>query len=169
MPEPDRPATPGVHRGFPVDELVADLRLACLSRAIDDSEIRMQKQSRVFFQISGAGHEALGLGLARHLRPAYDWFFPYYRDQALCLGLGVTATDILLQAVGLRGRPQLGRAPDAVALGQRRPPHRDPVQPDRQPVHPGGGVRGGGPLHRAPARAPRLFGTRRRAHLREPG
>ncbi len=108
-------ATPGHHRGFPVDELVADLELACLSRAIDDSEIRMQKQSRVFFQISGAGHEVLGLGLARHLRPAYDWFFPYYRDQALCLGLGVTTTEILLQAVG--------SAEDPSSAGRQMPSH----------------------------------------------
>ena len=79
------------YRGYPVDELIDDFRLACVSRAIDDREISMQKQSRVFFQISGAGHEAIGLALARHLRPGYDWFFPYYRDQALVLGLGVTA------------------------------------------------------------------------------
>ena len=68
----------------------------------------MQKQSRVFFQISGAGHEALGLALARHLRPGYDWFFPYYRDQALCLGLGVTPTEVLLQAVGSADDPSSG-------------------------------------------------------------
>jgi 2-oxoisovalerate dehydrogenase E1 component len=91
---------PASIRGFPVDEVIADFRTACTSRALDDTEIRLQKQSRVYFQISGAGHEALGLGLARHLRPGSDWFFPYYRDQALCLGLGVTATDVLLQAVG---------------------------------------------------------------------
>jgi 2-oxoisovalerate dehydrogenase E1 component len=97
----------GAH-GVPADELLADFRTACVSRAIDDGEIRMQKQSRVFFQISGAGHEALGLALARHLRPGYDWFFPYYRDQALCLGLGVTPTDVLLQAVGSADDPSSG-------------------------------------------------------------
>src|SRR5690606_14945982 len=70
-------------------ELREDLRLACISRAIDDREISLQKQSRVFFQISGAGHEALYLGFARELRAGYDWFFPYYRDLALVLGLGV--------------------------------------------------------------------------------
>ena len=101
-------AQPRDHHGFAVSEWIEDFRTACVSRAIDDGEIRMQKQSRVFFQISGAGHEALGLGLARHLRPAYDWFFPYYRDQALCLGLGVTATDILLQAVGSADDPSSG-------------------------------------------------------------
>jgi 2-oxoisovalerate dehydrogenase E1 component len=95
-------------RGFDVDELVDDVRTACISRAIDDREMNLQKQSRVFFQISGAGHEALLLALARHLRPGYDWFFPYYRDQALALGLGVTARDILLQAVGSAEDPSSG-------------------------------------------------------------
>ncbi len=89
-------------------ELVADLRLALMSRALDDREITLQKQSRVFFQISGAGHEALLLGLARSLRPAYDWFFPYYRDRALLLALGVTPRDILLQAVGSGDDPASG-------------------------------------------------------------
>ncbi|MDQ3106174.1 MAG: thiamine pyrophosphate-dependent enzyme, partial [Actinomycetota bacterium] len=96
------------YRGFPVDELVDDLRTACVSRALDDREITLQKQSRVFFQISGAGHESLLLALARHLRPAYDWFFPYYRDRALMLGLGVTPTEILLQAVGSADDPASG-------------------------------------------------------------
>ena len=79
-----------------------------MSRGIDDREITMQKQSRVFFQISGAGHEAIGLALARQLRPGYDWFFPYYRDQALVLGLGVTPTEVLLQAVGSADDPSSG-------------------------------------------------------------
>jgi 2-oxoisovalerate dehydrogenase E1 component len=79
-----------------------------VSRAIDDREIAMQKQSRVFFQISGAGHEALLLGLAHELRSGYDWFFPYYRDLALMLGLGVTPTQVLLQAVGSADDPASG-------------------------------------------------------------
>ena len=96
------------YRGFERKELVDDFRLACISRAIDDREIMLQKQSRVFFQISGAGHEILLLSLARSLRPGYDWFFPYYRDQALVLGLGVTPRDILLQAVGSVDDPNSG-------------------------------------------------------------
>jgi 2-oxoisovalerate dehydrogenase E1 component len=96
------------YRGIPHEELIEDLRLACVSRALDDREITLQKQSRVFFQISGAGHEALLLALARHLRPGYDWFFPYYRDRALMLGLGVTPTEILLQAVGSADDPASG-------------------------------------------------------------
>jgi 2-oxoisovalerate dehydrogenase E1 component len=90
------------------DEAVDDFRLACMSRALDDREIALQKQTRVFFQISGAGHEALLLGLARELRPGYDWFFPYYRDQALMLGLGISPETILLQAVGSADDPASG-------------------------------------------------------------
>jgi 2-oxoisovalerate dehydrogenase E1 component len=96
-------------------EAVEDLRLAHVSRAIDDRQISLQKQSRVFFQIAGAGHEALLLGLARSLRPSHDWFFPYYRDQALVLGLGVTPTEILLQAVG--------SALDPASGGRQMPSH----------------------------------------------
>jgi 2-oxoisovalerate dehydrogenase E1 component len=92
----------------PAEELRHDLLLACVSRAIDDREIALQKQSLVFFQISGAGHEALLLALAHELRPGYDWFFPYYRDLALMLGLGMTAEQVLLQAVGSADDPASG-------------------------------------------------------------
>ena len=112
---PENAGGVGTYRGYPVAELVDDFRLACVSRAIDDREISMQKQMRVYFQISGAGHEAVGLALARHLRPGYDWFFPYYRDQALVLGLGVTPTEVLLQAVG--------SADDPSSAGRQMPSH----------------------------------------------
>ncbi len=102
------PAAPASFRGLPVGEVVEDFRLACVSRLLDDREIALQKQSRVYFQISGAGHEALLLGLARYLRPGYDWFFPYYRDRALMLALGVTPREILLQAVGSAEDPASG-------------------------------------------------------------
>ena len=108
------------HRGYPVDELIADFRLACVSRAIDDRQIAMQKQSRVFFQISGAGHEAVDLAIARHLRPGSDWFFPYYREQSLVLGLGVTPTEVLLQAVGSADDPSSGGRQMPSHWGNRR-------------------------------------------------
>ena len=88
------------YRGIDRAELIEDFRLACTSRALDDRAITLQRQSRVYFEIAGAGHEALGLAMARSLRVGYDWLFPYYRDQALVLGLGVTPREILLQAVG---------------------------------------------------------------------
>src|SRR3954463_5058897 len=96
------------YRGFPKAELVDDYRTALVSRALDDREINLQKQSRVFFQISGAGHEALLLALSHSLRSGHDWFFPYYRDRALALGLGVTPREILLQAVGSADDPASG-------------------------------------------------------------
>jgi 2-oxoisovalerate dehydrogenase E1 component len=104
-----------VFRGYERDELLEDFRLALTSRALDDREITLQRQSRVHFEIAGAGHEALLLAMARSLRPGYDWFFPYYRDQALVLALGVTPRDILLQAVG--------SADDVSSGGRQMPAH----------------------------------------------
>jgi 2-oxoisovalerate dehydrogenase E1 component len=89
-------------------EMVEIYRLMYLSRRLDDREILLKRQQKIFFQISGAGHEALQVGAALALRPGYDWFFPYYRDRALCLALGVTPTDMFLQAVGAGTDPASG-------------------------------------------------------------
>jgi len=83
-------------------------RLMVLSRCVDNREILLKRQQKVYFQISGAGHEALQVGAALAMRPGYDWFFPYYRDRALCLALGVTPADMMLQAVGAATDPASG-------------------------------------------------------------
>jgi 2-oxoisovalerate dehydrogenase E1 component len=96
------------YEGLSRDQLIEAYLHMYASRRVDDREILLKRQQKIFFQISGAGHEAVGVAAAFALKPGYDWFYPYYRDRALCLALGATAYDMLLQAVGSGDDPSSG-------------------------------------------------------------
>src|SRR5258706_7117132 len=89
-------------------DLLSAYRLMLLSRKIDDKEIQLKNQSQAFFQISGAGHEAVLVAAGRHLRAGYDWFLTYYRERALALTLSVTPLEMLLGSVGAKDDPSSG-------------------------------------------------------------
>ena len=99
---------PATYEGLTREQLIEAYRIMYTSRRIDDREILLKRQQKIFFQMSGAGHEAIGAAAGMMLKTGYDWFYPYYRDRALCLALGAKPVEMFLQAVGAADDPSSG-------------------------------------------------------------
>jgi 2-oxoisovalerate dehydrogenase E1 component len=96
------------YEGLTGNDLLRMYRWMVMSRRFDDKELQLKNQSQIFFQISGAGHEAILVAAGFALRPGYDWFYPYYRDRAICLVLGLTPYEMMLASFAAEDDPASG-------------------------------------------------------------
>ena len=163
------------------EDVLKAYRLMLTARRLDDKEIQLKRQNKVFFQINGVGHECIQAAAAMDLTPGHDWFFFYYRDRALAIGLGMTAKDMFLGSVGAEAGPATGgrQMPShwATPASTSSPPRRPPAPSSCRPWGPprrallraeqgGAGAsrhrarRGGAGHHRATARARRASSGR---------
>ena len=108
VPAAKAPKAEKTYEGLNARQLVEFYRAMYQSRKVDDREILLKRQQKVFFQISGAGHEAISVAAAMVLRSGYDWFYPYYRDRALVLALGKSNYEMLMGSVGAADDPGSG-------------------------------------------------------------
>ncbi len=84
------------HYGLSREQLLRMYRDMVLTRKVTDRMVALQRQGRVAFFISGQGQEATQVGVAHAIKKGVDWVFPYYRDQGICIAVGMTARDLML-------------------------------------------------------------------------